>query len=368
MSDIKTLNGHNLVDTAATAKLNSVIESVGGDTLTWDGSYDESLLIGGVLYKISDATPSNDEFSSGTVRINGTEYAMTVEAADESGNITGVIAAGIMFIAVIRSENADLDGVVIEEPGIYAVQLLGQGFSLTIPGYTGFATEKIKQDALPEGVKVNPTWDDIGSKYGVICEGENLEVPADGATLNANGLPSPGDSVTVVFDGTTYTCVVDEIFGAYAYVGNSNLMEIASDSEEPFLILFISKTEAVMIVQDVTQLHSVKVSGIIKTKIPDVYISGIKKLYMGQQDANALYLFHETFEATKITQAELVEIANKKPIVLTLGDMCLFNPLIIAPYAGTNDAGEAYGAVFVQRNASSSFNMQAYYTAEYTPT
>ena len=131
----------------------------GGDTLTWDGNTsglvsDDS----GMFYKVSDVTPSIGDFSNGgsvTFDMGGVVDSATFDS-------TGVIEMGTnvyghmegTFIVALEDNVSDGYGVYPEK-GIYFIVNPNVPLtvtSLTIPGYTGFITEKLDPKVLPDGI------------------------------------------------------------------------------------------------------------------------------------------------------------------------------------------------------------------------
>ena len=377
MSDIKTLNGHNLVDMAATAKLNSVIETVGGDTLTWDGETegltvaDFTDTLGAMFYKVCSAAPTAAELETGTAVYDVGATIPLAGGVVDTGE--GVVLALDNQCIVVQTDNSSLEldeGVVISFPerGIYFMDGNSLGVpnisSLIIPGYTGFTTEKIKQDALPEGVKVNPTWDDIGSKNVTLFEYENITVTAEGYQIEATFYPNIGDIFKVVFDGTTYKGEVQDMFGQGAYFGNARMLGSDIDTGEPFAIMWMA-TEGVagFFVQDTTVTHSIKADCVVATQIPDKYVDQMRLFYLQQglqtDLQEQIYLCHDMLETRKVTKAELKAALEKGPIVLSTGGASFYAP-IFSTIVNNYD----YGCVMIMRENGT---FERYYTSEYTP-
>lgn len=143
---------------------NKPTETVGGDTLTWDGNTEGLVCLEGMLYKVSDASPSEEDLSNGfTVTfldgITGTQEDFTIIQW-----ATDVIALTIGDFPVIVSVlsggvGVEIDGASFPESGLYYTDLAQIGFpnrghisSFTIPGYTGFTKEVLKEEVLPGAV------------------------------------------------------------------------------------------------------------------------------------------------------------------------------------------------------------------------
>ena len=113
------------------------------DTLTWDGNTDGLEVYSELFYKVSDAVPAKTDFADGfTLQLNtGESYTGTVEDVGEEGNVIIVSEA----VAIIPNDFTAEDGSV-HSKGTYFVLNNEYGMYtsfLTIPGYTGFAQEKI---------------------------------------------------------------------------------------------------------------------------------------------------------------------------------------------------------------------------------
>ena len=136
-----------------------------GDTLTWDGNTEGLVSANVYLYKISDATPANDE-------IQRASFAYTDGVYVYAGNISDLLEGQTIYeekYAVAPYGEAALV-FVVREPGDIAINdsktwtfsETGVYFSninsiyvsrLTIPDYTGFRViEKLDEKFLPESV------------------------------------------------------------------------------------------------------------------------------------------------------------------------------------------------------------------------
>lgn len=130
--------GLNLKVIGGTSRPNS------GDTLTWDGNTEGLVSVADVFYKVSNATPSIEDFANGgSTMYNGdaiTESNFTIDQiTDMSGSGAAILLHQTEQFLVALEDNIDFSGLVIPEKGIY-LQNTGELYvsSLTIPGYTGF--------------------------------------------------------------------------------------------------------------------------------------------------------------------------------------------------------------------------------------
>lgn len=144
------------------------LEIVGSDTLTWDGNTEglESVDIfgdGEMYYLVNEATPTNEEMSNGITFVMGSETHQLV-AEEMVGNFYGLAPSGtemyLVFVATV--DNLTIGDTVISKKGIY-ICVYGDSVSLTIPGYTGFTSEKLKESYLPEHTH-KISWDNVVNK------------------------------------------------------------------------------------------------------------------------------------------------------------------------------------------------------------
>lgn len=201
---------------------NRPTETIGGDTLTWDGNT-EGLVSdqSGLFYKVSSDTPDVIEKmcsitigdGSGSETFDAMFYEV-VEGAFGDSN-------GVVFVVKEDGVGKDVDGVTFPETGIYMLRENAVWiYSLTIPGYTGFTKEVIKQEVLPEALQFGElptgsdtlTWD--GNTAGLIGVANQFykvsdvipakEVFANGGYVytNVGGEASfPASDVVDIFDG-----------------------------------------------------------------------------------------------------------------------------------------------------------------------
>jgi hypothetical protein len=155
-----TINNYNGFECTETVPLPNkyldFIETVGGDTLTWDGDT-SGLTAFGTFCKVSDSAVSTDDLQNGGTAVFNT---MTIQFTSEdivplADNLNGVMhPTGMPIIFFALADNIDMgDGDFIPEKGIYFAQFEAEGYtsSLTINGYTGFTKEQVKEEYLPSG-------------------------------------------------------------------------------------------------------------------------------------------------------------------------------------------------------------------------
>lgn len=137
------------------------------DTLTWDGNIEGKLSVTvyenteipakSMMVKISDIVPTEEDLANGaTVTMNdGTTASELTNLGDGGFSIYGVVIA--------PRNNYVSESVAFPEAGIWFGHSDVQGekmynASLTIPGYTGFVTEKLDPAYLPDVSDIPVSW------------------------------------------------------------------------------------------------------------------------------------------------------------------------------------------------------------------
>ena len=127
-------------------------ETIGVDTLTWDGNTEGLVSAVNQLYNVSNVIVSMSDLANGYIITFGVTIA-TFPSESVTEIATGVLmlANGVAWSVSEEGIGVDLgDGLVFTEAGVYFISY-GEAFtsSLTIPGYTGFAKEVLKPEILP---------------------------------------------------------------------------------------------------------------------------------------------------------------------------------------------------------------------------
>lgn len=134
----------------------------GGDTLYWDGNTGGLVSVeipgadGGLMVKISDATPTVADMPNGVTEVfsNGTQTTRTQEMIQSAVEQMGVVSGEGFW--VFPEDNYSFMGMmIIPKAGLYVSRMEGAPYhtSLTIPGYTGFpVTKKMEEKYLPGAV------------------------------------------------------------------------------------------------------------------------------------------------------------------------------------------------------------------------
>lgn len=147
-----------------------LLETVGGDTLTWDGNTEGLVGVNveglDIYFKVSESTPTAEEFKNGVSTIcimnDGSEVKeslteQTISVDDSKSSVTFLYPTslgGMPSVACAYEDNLEIDGMVFSEKGLYIFgvkEMEGFGFvsSLTINGYTGFTKTVLKEEYLP---------------------------------------------------------------------------------------------------------------------------------------------------------------------------------------------------------------------------
>ncbi len=331
----------------------------GGDTLTWDGNTEGLVVAGDVFYKVSDVTPSLADFANGgTVCTNGAYGDFPASEVTEDG---GIISIG--SVAAVVTEDAvgvDFDGLVFTEAGVYFTYAPGfvEVTSLTIPGYTGFGQEKIAPSHLyqPDWNQTDETAADFiknkpfGDKKTVLVDEQTVVFDNGIGGVVANAAPSVGGIVTVVYNGTAYTCTVQDVMG-FAAVGNLAIMEMGDDTGEPFFGLWFDSTYLEMNPLALDESEAVvKIEGDVTTKIPEKYYDKMRLLY-----TDGTYLYSDGTLSAKLTAADFLTIMATSPAMLIFDGQFT----LITSGGLSGDYGYADCTLWG--------NTLTLYTAEYTP-
>lgn len=136
------------------AKYLEPFETVGGDTLTWNGDTEGRYMVdlgGFLLYLVSEATPTVTDMANGLKFTTEKGEVMECQLEEVAQVLDNGIIGSEMF-CVIPQDNCDFNGITFEKKGLYLGWL--EGFnnitSLTINGFTGFPATKLKEEYLPE--------------------------------------------------------------------------------------------------------------------------------------------------------------------------------------------------------------------------
>lgn len=122
-------------------------ETVGGDTLTWDGNTEglevNDLGSGGAMlfYKVSSVTPALEDFANGG-KLDFFDDDVTEITQDMLTSNNGAIFDTEMTFIIAHENEMGLSKGVWFNGAIAPI-------ALTINGYTGFTTTKLKEEYIP---------------------------------------------------------------------------------------------------------------------------------------------------------------------------------------------------------------------------
>lgn len=253
------------------------------DTLTWDGNTEGKEDIEGVLFKVSNAVPSLEDLANGyTVQLSTGEVITNNDIPVEEDGF--MIRIGGEFAIIVTEDGEFTKGVyLINAEGMYCS-------SITIPGYTGFAHEKIapshlwqpdwnqKDSTQPDYVK-NRTHYEIGRTMREIMPATEITPMDDGsgsyiAELDVSMFTAKEKQIAVTFDGVEYVCDCLNEDGAMAF-GNLATLGESIESSEPFACVVVPMYEMCVMafIDDLTHTVSMSEVNIEYKKLADGYIN-----------------------------------------------------------------------------------------------
>lgn len=158
-----TINGYTGFERTETVPLPNkyldFIETVGGDTLTWDGDTEGLELVEGMMAHVSDAVPTNISSGNFELVIEGTAENIAFDSTsivEWATGINAIMHMGDMPVVVLVSETGvgvDLEGLSFPKAGTYFCWMESGAVyttSLTINGYTGFTKTQIKEEYVKD--------------------------------------------------------------------------------------------------------------------------------------------------------------------------------------------------------------------------
>lgn len=350
-------------------KANSVIETVGGDTLTWDGSGNPAFEMGLAMYKVADNIITANDVAQGFIVVfNGQTAELTSDYMTDNGTMI-IWDLGVFIYA-------ETNGV---EVGVYFSEGIS---SITIPGYTGFTTEKIKQDALPEALQFGETssdtltWD--GDVSGLtIAEGflykvsdcvptmsdlQNGVLAVVGNAVEGDRIPLSVENNGIVEQEGCIALMVAEISLIVALI-------IANDNTTvdgmfiPEKGIYFSNDENALFTKSLT-IPGYEFSVI--NKIDEKYMPAIAQaksvvLYAACDDAGVLRIYKDNNHTEMATLPDLYVLKMARRRVVIVDGNGMYDAVAVQHSSGT---------ILYYKVAEHSFTIESFiaYTAEYTPT
>lgn len=198
-----------------------ILETVGGDTLTWDGNTEGLDTYSNVYYRVSDVSPTmNDFVNGGTIKkSDGTIIEFkNYHANEDMGKID--IYMGEIYV-FLTEQNGIPAGVYFRNlNGAYVT-------SFTINGYTGFPKEQVKQEYLPGGG---------GNAVDVVVDNDNniIECPLTYGELKEK-IESKKPLMITVFSEYVYTSDDMSEITYYLYPAEEILIHYSEGNEGNYI-------------------------------------------------------------------------------------------------------------------------------------
>lgn len=232
--------------------------------IEWDGNTDGLVSVpiealGGIYYKVSDATP-------GIADLIGGKYTVTTTGEKEIAETDLMEDGGIIMpmtpeFVVVLSDGASASGFVFPEAGVY---FIWAGDDYYVTGLT-YGTETIHTMApefLPEGYPYKE------QSETVISPEQTVEFADQGGQL-LGGLNEAffisGNTYKIIWDGTAYVCTATEIQGTIAIGNLSNVG--GTGNNEPFMMMVSGGTTTIVALEGGTE-HTVSISEYAETIHP----------------------------------------------------------------------------------------------------
>lgn len=288
----------------------------GGDTLTWDGNTDGLETLGGMHYKVSDVVVTKNDLVNGfTFAMDGIDEPLTIASWDEiassGGEATEDGFVWIEYVILVPYDGyVDSIGSTYPKAGVYFIKTDSTYItSLTIPGYTGFITEKLDPKVLPDALQFGDELVEIMPETEVT--GEDDGYGGYLATVAEANILAGGENLVIKFDGVEYECAYF-FFDEYGYYyGNAGLLGVGEDNGIPF-ILGVSAA-SVMIMPD-GNTHMVGISSVVTKKLNNKYVDTRKEFYIGSGE----YIYTDISLTNKATKTDVITAAEDKDIWLVL--------------------------------------------------
>lgn len=203
----------------------------------------------------------------------------------------------------------------------------------------------------------------FGDMEGEIVPEQTFAPNAEGATLEFTMEPQVGTEVTIIFDGVSHVCAVNNLMGMAVAAGNDGLM-MGETEGLPFLVVWMNGMCIVMTVDQSTN-HAIKILGTEIVKLPLKYNSPLTRYFIKSDNSDS-YIYKDVLLTTKVTRDELIETAQSTCLYLELknpqqptervGILCSSS---ISFFTGANRSGIVYCT-------DNDGTIKAFYTSEYT--
>lgn len=276
------------------------------DTVSWDGNTEGratfTVNTNIVFYKVSAAVPNFDELpASVNIKyrdIYGDSSWDGMRVTQRYAGIVGSASGWVWFVDQEGVGHTFANGDTIPEPGTYfMVNPIEDRYtvvtSLTIPGYTGFATEKFDpaylyqpdwnqtDEAAPDFVKNKPFYSkvtDVLPETTVAIDQSNLSVE-----MKTRLDIVDGGTYTVNWNGTEYVCVAKDVeqFGVVStLLGNYAYNMGTGDTGEPFMIAVYDEETAAQYGGYATCIYAFDGSASVTLSVMGEVVKKLDKKYL----------------------------------------------------------------------------------------
>ena len=341
-----------------------IIVTEGSDTLTWDGNT-EGLVGSGDYYKVSDVVPTMGDLDGGCTYVDNTDTVFDCSVADTTiFELDGVLAIGMAIICVPTEQAGvmlESVGMVFPEAGTYfGVNADGHTKSLTIPGYTGFVTEKIDTKYLPEHLQ-------FGDVPVTLYEGTGLEpISEDGVYILVQAVDFDfvaGELYKVVIDGVEYTCDCLDYYGL-CLVGNPMYFDVGDDNGIPFAMAVGLLEAGQITLISANNFGALTITMQRVQKIDEKYLPPSGSVFYSAGLNYSSYLYRTANDTTadnRVTLSELIAAVKRGEQVY----VHINSAYMAATHIFDNGT---YGIVRTLTTTGDSFKFNEYHTAEYAAT
>lgn len=178
-------------------------------------------------------------------------------------------------------------------------------------------------------------------------------VPDDTTPVISVKAPGIGSTAQVVFNGTSFDCIVYAVEGLPA-VGNMSLLSGENDTGEPFLLAWLDDQTTMCFVADYASDFVIKADGFAVLKLNPKYMDTCTYFYAhGVADG---YLYTDLMCTTMATASDVYTALLFGPVVVNVYGALFFTPIMASMTEGS-----------VRLLVSTSEADFVLYTAEYVP-
>ena len=192
-------------------------ETVGGDTLTWDGNTEGLACVADIIYKVSDKSFTVEELANAVVILSDGTQITAVESDTMVNDNKLIIISEVVFIATEECIGIDYDGITFNEVGVYFFNTEGLYVSsLTINGYTGFTTTKLKEDCLPSAYMKTTFYNNTSDSYLYKDAGCTQKVASSELSEAIKGIVE----IEIIIENAEYIVCTPVYMASYGTIGS----------------------------------------------------------------------------------------------------------------------------------------------------